>query len=199
MNGKFKGEPGRGSHLSLVVAPSRIARAKPWVALIVPDLLIIAFCYVILLFVFNGVQSFGNGLTGIGKGLEGLDQSLVIGGTAADVAQNAAASHLSVPLNVSELNAAFPRYKWIDGATPVPSSSLKRPIVGVNVVGTDIETMVQRGPSLCSYGLSVNSRSDPLISQDHLPGPGTYYRFQSNPCVANQLPTSSWMTYLGIP
>ena len=81
----------------------------------------------------------------------------------------------------------------------VPYSSLKRPIVGVNIVGTDIETAVQPAPGLCSLGLSVTSSSDPLIAEDHLPGPGTYYQVQNVPCIADQAPTSSWMAWLGTP
>ena len=76
----------------------------------------------------------------------------------------------------------------------------------MSIVGTDIETAVQTAPGLCSFGLSVTSSSDPLIAEDHLPGPGTYYQIQNAPyqvqtapCVANQAPTSSWIGWMGTP
>jgi hypothetical protein len=122
--------------------------------------------------------------------------SLEIGGTAADAAATVAASQPPGSPNVSTLNAELPKHKWVDGATNVPYSSLTRPIVSVNLLGTDIVTAVQSGQGLCSFGLSIISSSDPLITEDHLSGPGTYYQsVQTSPRIADQAPMSSWMVW----
>ena len=168
---------------------------------LLPVVVIIAVCYVGVTLFFNWVQSVANGINGIGQGLEQLAQSMEIGGTTADAAAGVAASQPPGSLSVSSLNKELSKYEWVDGKTDVPSSSLKRPIVGVNIVGTSIETAVQPAPGLCSFGLSVTSSNDPLIIEDHVPGPGSYYQdvFQSTQCVADQAPTSSWLGWPGTP
>jgi hypothetical protein len=201
MHGNLKERTGRGSHLSLVISPSRTERVKEWTVTLLPVVVILAVCYVGVMLVFNWVQSVANGLAGIGRGFEQAAQAMEIGGTTADAAASVAASQAPGSLSASALNVELSKYEWVDGATKVGSSSLKRPIVGVNIVGTDITTAVQPAPGLCSFGLSVTSSSDPLISGDHLPGPGTYYQevSQGTQCVADQAPTSSWMGWLGTP
>jgi hypothetical protein len=175
--------------------PSRGHRIKLWLVTLLPVVLVIAVCWVGVTFVFNWMQSLGDNLNSIGQGFEQLGQSLEIGGTAANAAASVADSQPPGSLSVSTLDAELPKYDWVDGATNVPHSSLKRPIVGVNIVRTDIETAVQFGRGSCSYGLTIASSSDPLITEDHLPGPGTYYQdvFQTNQCAADHVPTSSWM------
>jgi hypothetical protein len=150
---------------------------------------------------FNWVQSAANGLNGIGQKFEQLAQGLEIGGTTADAAANVAATQPAGSISVARLNAILPKYRWVDSTTNVPPSTLKRPIVGVNIVGTDIETAVQIAPRWCSYGLSVTSSSDPLIAADHLPTPGTYYQndFNTTQCVADQPPASSWTAWSETP
>ena len=158
---------------------------------------------------YVGVQlwdSFTLSIANIGQGFERLGQSIEIGGTSANAAASVASSQPPGSLTVASLNAARPKYRWVDGATAVPESTLRRPVVGVNIVGTDIETAAQVAPGLCSHGLSVASSSDPLIAEDHLPGPGTYYQIQNAPyqvqnapCVADQVPASSWIGWMGTP
>ena len=90
----------------------------------------------------------------------------------------------------------------------VPYSS-ERTIVGVAVSGAHIETAVQVLRRWCSYGLTVTSGTDPLIAEDHLPGPGTYYKYVDltsykyvyhvTQCVADQAPSSGWQSWLGAP
>ena len=161
-------------------SPSRKTRIeaniKWWVVTLLPAVVIVAVCYVGVTLFFNWVQSVANGLNGIGRGFEQLGQSIEIGGTTADAAANVAASQPPGSVSVAELNAKLAKYAWVGGTTNVPASTLKRPVVGVNIVGTDIETAVQIAPGWCSYGMSVTSSSDPLIAEDHLPTPGTYYQ-----------------------
>jgi hypothetical protein len=50
---------------------------------------------------------------------------------------------------------------------------------------------VQGGP--CSYGLAVNSASDPIVAADGLPGPGVYFGFgESTFCTADAASPSGW-------
>jgi hypothetical protein len=160
----------------------------------------VVFCVGVML-IFSWVQSVGEGLSGIGKGFEQLGQALGISGTAADAAARVTASQPPGSVNVSVLNADLPEFQWLYGTMSVPSSSLRHPIVGVNIVGTDVETAVRLSGGLCSLGLSVTSPTDTLIAEDHLPGPGTYYQLvpQRAQCVAGQPPASSWMVWSGTP
>lgn len=172
---------------------------KWWVVTLLPVVVIVAVCYVGVTLSFNWVQSVANSLNGIGQGFEQAAQAMELGGTTADAAARVAASQPPGSLSVSELNTELPKYAWVDGATTVPTSRLRRPIVGVNIVGTSIETAVQPAPGLCSFGLSVTSSNDPVIAEDRLPGPGSYYQVQNVPCMADQAPTSGWQSWLGTP
>src|ERR1700694_4770328 len=78
----------------------------------------------------NFTQSLGKTLDGLGRGLEQLQQSMEIGGTAANAAASVASSQPPGSLTVASLNAALPKYQWVDGATNVPYSA-KQPIVGM--------------------------------------------------------------------
>jgi hypothetical protein len=175
----------------------RTGPIKEWVVVLLPVVVIVAVCSAGVTLVSSWGRSFD---LGFGFDLGQLPQVLDIGGTAAGAAAYVAASQPSHALSVSALNADLPTYKWVVGATSVPPSSPKGPIVGVNIVGTDIETAVQASPGLCSFGLSVTSSADPLIVEDHLPGPGTYSQIsQRSQCVANQAPTSSWIAWARTP
>lgn len=170
---------------------------SPWMIPIV--LWIVALCIplaLVLVFVIAAViVGFSNGYAfNLFQGLDQLTKGFQSGGTAAHDAGVAFGPQVG-SLSPSVLATRLPQYQWVDGATNVPASSLKRPIVGVNIVGTDIETAVQAVQGLCSFGLSVTSRSDPLIAGDHLPGPGTYYQVQNVPCIADQAPTSGWISW----
>ncbi len=173
----------------------RTSPIKEWVVDLLPVIVIVAVCSAGVTLVSNWGQSFDFGFD-----LEQLPQMFEIGGTAADAAAFVAASQPSGSLSVSALNAELPTYEWVAGATSVPPSSLKRPIVAVIIAGTDIETVVQPSPGFCSFGLSVTSRADPLIVEDHLPDPGTYYQISHRTqCAADQPPTSSWIIWSRTP
>jgi hypothetical protein len=178
---------------------SREGGVKWWIVTLVPVVLVVAGSCVASYVGLRLYDNFTQSLAGIGEGLQGLQQavqSMQIGGTAANAAANVAAPQPPSLLSISALNAELPKYEWVDGATNVPYSSSRRPIVGVNVVGTDIETAVQPVQSSCSFGLTVTSSMDPLITADHLPGPGTYFQYeQTSQCIAVQAPTSSWQTW----
>jgi hypothetical protein len=176
---------------------SRGHRIKWWIVTLLPVVVVIAVCSVGVTLVFNSTRSLGNGLNSIDQGFARLGQKIELGGTAANTAASVAASQASGSLSISTLNAELPKYVWVDGATNVPLSSLKRPIVGVNIIGTSIETAAQPARSVCSYGLAITSSADPLIAEDHLPSPGTYYQdvFSTTQCAADHAPTSSWMAW----
>jgi len=153
----------------------------------------------------NFTQSLGKTSDGLGRGLEQLEQSMELGGTAADAAASVAASQPPGSLNVASLNAALPKYQWVDSAMNVPYSA-KRPILGIAASGTHIETAVQDMDGDCSFGLTITSSTDPLTTEDHLlglgryyrlVGPGTYYQsvFLAPQCAADQAPTSGWISW----
>jgi hypothetical protein len=141
-------------------------------------------------------QSFAKIGSGFSTGLANLEQQAKSGGTAAISAAFLAAPQAPGSLSVSVLNAELPKYQWVDGATNVPYSSSKRPIVGVGASGTHVETAVQGTQGFCSFGLTITSSADPLIAQDGLSGQGTYYQMvNETSCVADQAPTSSWQVW----
>jgi hypothetical protein len=192
---------GRSPDAAASYAQSRRRRNKLTVLAALGVVVVGAASYVGVRLWENFTQSFANIGNGIGQAVEKAQQSVESGGTAANAAASVAASEPPGPVRVSVLNADLPKYEWVDGSTNVPYSSLRRPIVGVNVVGTAIETAVQPVQGSCSYGLSITSSTDPLIAEDHLPGPGTYYQSAyhlsapASPCIANQSPTSSWSVW----
>jgi hypothetical protein len=145
----------------------------------------------------NFTQSFANLGNSIGQGVEAGLQATQSGGTAANAAASVAASQPPGTVSVSALNADLPKYEWVNGSTSVAYSSLRRPVVGVDIVGTDIETAIQSIEGSCSYGLTITSNTDPLIAEDHLPGPGTYYQYvyQATQCIAVKAPTAGWQTW----
>jgi hypothetical protein len=144
----------------------------------------------------NALEDFAHSMEGIGNGFGRLVESLEVGGTAANSAAYVASQHGEAPdmLGVSALNVALPKYKWVDGATNVPISSLKRPVVGISASGTHIVTAIQLSQGQCSYGVTIILEADPLIAQYHLPGPGTYWSMMpaTSECIADQAPSSLW-------
>ncbi len=161
---------------------------------------IVALCIplaLVLVFVIALIVGFSNS-----KGFnlfQGLDQAtkdFQSGGTAAHDAAVAFGPQVG-SLSPSILATSLPQYQWVDGATNVPYSSAKRYIVGVNASGTHVVTAVQADPDSCMYGLSVTSGADPVITEDDLAGPGTYFQTvgQAPRCVANRAPTSGWQAW----
>ncbi len=57
-------------------------------------------------------------------------------------------------------------------------------------------TAVQSIQGMCTFGLAVSSASDPIVSEDHLPGPGIYGAVISgqgiSACSADSAPTTGW-------
>ena len=145
---------------------------------------------------FVAAWALGNSFNSFGQGLEQGLKAMELGGTTADAAAGVAASVPPGSLSVASLNAALPKYQWADGATSVPYSA-KRPIVSVNASGMHVVTAVQADPDFCMYGLSVTSGADHLITENQLPGPGTYFQmeWQAPQCVADQAPASGWQSW----
>jgi hypothetical protein len=150
-------------------------------------------------------QSLGGLFSGLGLNLQQALQEMESGGTAANAAATVAATQPPGSLTVASLNAALPKYLWVDGATNVPYSPY-RPVVGVTAGGTHIETAVQDPDGVCSFGLTITSSTDPLTTQDHVLGLGRYYRFvgpgtyyqsvyDAPQCAADEAPTSGWMAW----
>jgi hypothetical protein len=134
---------------------------------------------------------------GFASGLANLEQQAKSGGTAAISAAFLVAPQAPGSLSVSVLNVDLPKYQWVDGATNVPYSLAKRPVVGVSASGTHVVTAVQATRGSCSFGLTITSNADPLIAQDGLSGQGTYYQFvyEASQCVADQAPALSWQLW----
>jgi hypothetical protein len=196
MHGNLKEGTGRGSHLSLVMPSSRAERLRWWVVTLLPVVPVVVVATVAIAAVWDHPTK---RLSGFGFGnLELALQSMQSGGTTANAAATVAASQPPGSLSASALNTALPTYEWVEGPTNVPYSS-KRPIVGVSTSGTHIETAVRTMAGSCSYGLSIASASDPLITEDHLLGAGTYFQYvyDAPQCAADQAPTSSWTAWLG--
>ena len=152
---------------------------------------------VVMYFVIAVIVAVVNVGNSFGQALERGAQAMELGGTTADAAASVAASQPPGPLSVSELNTELPKYAWVDGATNVRYFSAKRYLVAVNASGTHIVTALKTDPNFCMYGLSVTSGADPLVTEDHLPGPGTYFQmaWQAPRCAADQAPTSGWISW----
>jgi hypothetical protein len=139
---------------------------------------------------------------GIGSGIAtALDRAMT---TPASASKDAAelATNDRIPLaqmTPSVLNNRLPAYFWLPGIADVPARSAVRIPVGVSVGAGHILTVTQFAPGSCVYGLTVTSATDPLLSEDHLPGVGTYLLSPVNAskCIAaaGALPNSSWVPF----
>jgi hypothetical protein len=174
----------------------RRGRTK-WVVVTVLVVVVVAAASYVGVRAWDSWQSFAKIGSGLSTGLANLEQQAKSGGTAAISAAFLAAPQAPGSLSVSVLNAELRKYQWVDGATNVPYSSSKRPVVGVSATGTHVVTAVQAARGSCSFGLTITSNADPLIAQDGLSGQGTYYQFgyATSQCVADQAPTSSWQLW----
>ena len=160
------------------------------VALCIPLALVLVFVIALIVGFSNG-----NGFN-LFQGLAQATKDFQSGGTAAHDVAVAFGPQVG-SLSPSILATSLPQYQWVDGATNVPYSSAKRYIVGVNASGTHVVTAVQADPDSCMYGLSVTSGADPLITEDDLAGPGTYFEtvWHAPQCVADQAPASGWLAW----
>jgi hypothetical protein len=196
MHGDLKEGTGRGSHLSLVVSPTKGERVRWWVVTLLPVVPVVVVGAVavadVMLWDHPTKRQPLLGIGGLGQALQAIQS----GGTTANAAATVAASQSPGSLSVSALNAALPKYQWVDGATNVSYSS-KRPIVGIAANRTHIETAVRPVRGQCSFGLTITSSYDPVITEDDLPGPGSYYQavFHVIQCVADQAPSSGWASW----
>jgi hypothetical protein len=101
-------------------------------------------------------------------------------------------------LTQSELHSRFPSTKWLSASTVSTYSQGERTDVSFLATGDHIITAVAERAGLCSWGLAVQSSSDPIITSDGLRGQGVYYTFTgpkmpTNPqCEANGAPVSGW-------
>lgn len=162
---------------------------------IVTVLALVSLVFALAAFVHFAIVGFGNTMSNLDKGFGQVAASIEAGATAANNAAASVGPH-GDSLSASVLNARLPRYQWVDGATNVPVSSAKRYVVGVSASATHIVTAVQIAPGQCSYGLSVTSDADPIITDEHLAwGSGTYYNLYPAPCVADQAPVSGWTAW----
>jgi hypothetical protein len=150
-------------------------------------------------------QSRGGWFDGFGQGLQRALREWQAGATAANSAATVAAPQPPGSISVASLNAALPKYQWVDGGTNVPYSA-HRPVVSMTASGTHIETAVEDKDGSCSFGLTITSSTDPLTTEDHvagigryyhLVGPGTYWQsvVQAPRCAADQAPTNGWSSW----
>ena len=185
---------GRGSHLSLVMPPSRAESAKWWIVTLLPVLPVVVLAAVAVaaeILWYHPAKQQSGFLDNLGQAVQAIES----GASAANAAATAEATEAPGSLSVSALDAALPKYEWVDGAVNVPFSS-RRPVVGMIAYGTHIETAVRPLRNQCSFGLTITSNTDPYIAEDHLPGPGTYFQPANQvPCAANQAPTSGWISW----
>ena len=148
----------------------------------------------------GGIYALDSFRHGVAQGIgDFVGKTAVVGGTASSEAVQAAASQGVPPshLTPAVLNDQVPAYLWVSGTTNVPYSAGKRVPMGVSVGVGQVLTAFRFLPGTCSYGLTVTSVTDPLISADHLPGVGTYFQapVTKSKCVANEgsSPSTSWL------
>jgi hypothetical protein len=153
--------------------------------------------------VLAGIRTADWLLQGFGKSIgravgAGIGQLLATSGSASNDAAELATKD-GIPLDQltpSVLNDQLPAYLWLPGTADVPSASASRTPVGVSVGVGHVLTVITFAPGTCFYGLTITSATDPLLTQDHLPGVGTYTlaAFNASKCIAaaGALPTSSW-------
>ncbi|HLN17463.1 MAG TPA: hypothetical protein VK277_12030 [Acidimicrobiales bacterium] len=143
------------------------------------------------------LQSAGRDLgQGIGQAMGVITQGAA---AKASFADGVAKAH-HIPdggLTLAVLNQQRPDVRWLAGDRSAPLSG-NDPYVSISVAGDYVITVADFAS--CTFGLTVSAKNDPIISQDHLPGVGTYYVFP-NPspsltptCSANAAPTTGWTT-----
>jgi hypothetical protein len=130
-------------------------------------------------------------------------QALWQGGTEASTAAGFATSEgLGYgQLTQSELQSRFPSTNWLSASTVSTYTQGQRTNVSFLASGDHIVTAIAEKTGVCSWGLAVQSSSDPIIMSEGLPSPGLYYTFTSAataqytgnpPCEASSAPTSRW-------
>jgi hypothetical protein len=135
------------------------------------------------------VRSIG---TSIGRGLSGLGE--VAAARAALANDVARTNHIpDGGLTPALLNAQRPDVTWLPGGESVPMSN-DRAYVSISAQDDHVVTALNLG--ICQYGLTVAAQNDPIISDYHLPGAGTYLVDSPQPantCSASSAPGSGWV------
>ncbi len=133
---------------------------------------------------------------GIGQGItRAIEDSAAV--SASEAAHDAAVhrqplASLSPQLlnawNVGDVN-------WVSADTVVPQPRTGGAVgysVSVSAEGAHVLAATYLGA--CSFGLTVSSSTDPIVTAFHLPGPGTYRAFNAgDPCDAASAPTTGWI------
>jgi hypothetical protein len=97
-------------------------------------------------------------------------------------------------VTVAQLQNRFPSRRWVAGSTI--SSSAANPNVSVTTADDHIITAVQPVNGLCSYGLAIESMTDPTIDVDGIHRPGVYSTsVMTNDCSADTAPRENWTFY----
>jgi hypothetical protein len=140
---------------------------------------------------------------GIGDPLNGL-QAMWQGGSEASTAAGFASSEGLTygQLTQTQLEARFPSTNWLSASTVRTYTYGQGTNVSFLATGDHVVTAVAEKAGLCSWGLAVQSSSDPIITADGLSGPSVYWTFTSAttaqfsggnpPCDASAAPTSRW-------
>ncbi len=143
---------------------------------------------------------------GLGQTFSNLNSVFNQFGAGAAAVADGVATNQRIPdgaLTVAALNQERPSLTWFAGNVPLPAPGLQT-LTSVDTSGSHVVTAQRVSPihgialPFCVYGLTVSSSIDPVISLDHLPGPGNYWATLLSPtstetsCSADSAPNSGW-------
>jgi hypothetical protein len=136
---------------------------------------------------------------GIGDPLNGI-QSLWQGGQEASTVSGFATSDGLAygQLTHSELQARFPSTNWLSASTVSTYTQGQRTKVSLLATGEHFVIAMADKEGMCSWGLAVQSSSDPIVTSDDLSGPGVYWTVTAPdmttnpPCEASSAPVTDW-------
>jgi hypothetical protein len=136
------------------------------------------------------VRSFGKAL--VQGSFSALEQTAAATAVLAnDVAR---ANHLpDGGLTLALLKAQRPDVRWWPGGESVPTSGNQ---IYVSVIAEDDHVVTAVNLGICEYGLTVAAKGDPIVSDYHLAGVGTYLGESTQPsktCSASSAPGSGWI------
>ena len=160
-------------------------------------LALVALLSVLVLWFVNGVaQTLG---AGVGKAVANAEQNGIV--EASEVAAFAHSEGISLgAVTVQDLQSRYPGTHWLMAPEASIPTNGTNSSVSVDVEGSHALTAVQALAGMCSYGLALQSNSDPIVESDGLPGAGTFYAFAPlshapvgpSTCSAATAPTSGW-------
>lgn len=175
---------------------ARRRRRQRWVTVGIALGVVAAFCAL-------GVLSMTLQLSRLGQGFSNLDHVFDQNGAGAAAVADGVAKDQGIPdgeLTVAALNQERPGLAWVAGNVPLPTPGVASP-TSVDGSGTHVVTAQRVSPiqgiplPFCVLGLSVSSSTDPIVSQDHLPGTGSYWvtiGLPTRSCSADSSPNSGW-------